>query len=324
MRALKRTFQGVPGYYIALGDGTGKFPSVTFTNSESDLDQVALADFNGDGALDMAFSALADGTNPTLGVLLNDGKGNFASSSPTILSYTEAPIELITADLNQDGKADLVMSTQGLYAASTGADTTQSGIAIYLGNGGWNLRRSRADLGTGYSSCDHGSGLQRRWIPRHPVGRGGRVEPGELPTTTNQFYGASLLLNTGKGSFSPPINTYAAAGVEFLFAGNFYGVGGTDLLFTDALGTSIFYNQGTSTLALSVSGNPVSQGDTVALTATVEASMPSRSVPTGIVTFYDGGERDRERNARWHRSRDVLNECVGSRLERNYRQLCGR
>lgn len=281
---------GVPGYYIALGDGTGKFPSVIFTNSESDLDQVALADFNGDGALDMVFSALADGANPTLGVLLNDGKGNFASSSPTILSYTEAPIELITADLNQDGKADLVMSTQGLYAASTGADTTQSGIAIYLGNGDGTFGDRALISEQGIAPAITVADFNGDGFPDILSGVVEELNPGELPTTTNQFYGASLLLNTGKGSFSPPINTYAAAGVEFLFAGNFYGVGGTDLLFTDALGTSIFYNQGTSTLALSVSGNPVSQGDTVALTATVEASMPSRSVPTGAVTFYDSGK----------------------------------
>ncbi len=281
--------EGVLGYYVALGDGTGQFPKVTFTPTGTDVTQLALADFNGDGALDLALGSTPDGTNPSLEVLLNDGKGNFGTLPPSVISSTEVPIVLSAADINQDGKIDLVMSTEGYYSPDSGQDFTESGIAIYPGNGDGTFGQRSLISEQGVAADITVADFNGDGLPDILSGLVEELDYTVLPSTTQPFYGISLLLNSGKGAFAAPINTFTAGGVGLLAAGNFYGVGGTDLLVADTSGASIFYNQGTSTLALSASNASVSQGDTVTLTAAVAAGMPSRPVPTGVVTFYNGG-----------------------------------
>ena len=277
------------GYYVALGDGTGKFSTAAFTPFGTNLDLVQLADMNGDGALDMILSNLPDGTTPSLMVLLNNGKGNFSRKPPLPISYTEIPVVLQTGDLNQDGKTDLAISSEGVYSPNSNngqVDYSQSGIVIYSGNGDGTAGEptvinpgqipviTLADFnGDGLPDILSALLINLRSAP---------------PSITDPFYGASLLLNTGKGSFAPPINTFVPYGAEILATGNFYGDGATDLLVEDQAGITMLYNQGGSTLTLSASGSSVTQGDTVTLTARLVAAFPSRPVPTGSITFYDG------------------------------------
>ena len=142
------------GVWLGLGDGT--FRDATYYNvGELPLDLVA-ADFNGDGALDLAST---NGISNNVSVLLNAGDGTFAlaatlaagknrhQSSPPILTPTaksisqprmsraiafpcgeasgtgdsalttlatgDAPIDLLAADLDGDGRTDLVTADHG-------------------------------------------------------------------------------------------------------------------------------------------------------------------------------------------------------------------
>jgi hypothetical protein len=72
---------------------------------------VAVADFNGDGKPDIAVSNFD--TN-TIAVFLNDGLGNFGAPIVTTVQLTNAGLNvgsLAVGDFNEDGKADLVVST---------------------------------------------------------------------------------------------------------------------------------------------------------------------------------------------------------------------
>jgi hypothetical protein len=67
-----------------------------------------VADFNGDGKLDVAVSYF-DLNN--VAVFLNDGSGNFGAPIITKVQITNGLGALAVGDFNEDGKADLVVAT---------------------------------------------------------------------------------------------------------------------------------------------------------------------------------------------------------------------
>ena len=113
---------------VFVNQGGGAFQSSgTFTIAtgqcpcagQPDL-QLAFADLNGDGLLDILaqyFYAPTDNTNPqSFTSLLNSGNGNFATGVPVAFTPQDIsdddvgqPLAMQVADFNQDGKADLVV-----------------------------------------------------------------------------------------------------------------------------------------------------------------------------------------------------------------------
>jgi hypothetical protein len=94
---------------IFMGDGTGKFTAninspVAVGRGPSAL---ALADFNGDGKMDLA---VADLSGSTVSVSLGDGTGTF----PTVTDYPvgRSPSAIAVGDFNQDGKLDLAVANR--------------------------------------------------------------------------------------------------------------------------------------------------------------------------------------------------------------------
>ena len=102
-------FTGSGNLSILLGNGDGSFQSPsTLKVKQGGLARspffVAMADFNGDGDLDVVAC-----TDDALGAsfLAGDGKGGFAS--PALISLSDLCQQVLTADLNNDGKADLLI-----------------------------------------------------------------------------------------------------------------------------------------------------------------------------------------------------------------------
>ena len=89
--------------YIRLNDGRGAFP-VQREVSMPNVKALAVADVNGDGALDLVTIGLS-GT--TAHVRLNDGKGNFSPGQELAISPA-TPVALALADVNGDGTLDLL------------------------------------------------------------------------------------------------------------------------------------------------------------------------------------------------------------------------
>ena len=88
------------------GNGDGTFQTPTW-QPESGADSVALADFNGDGKLDVLI-----GYTTGAQVALGNGNGTFqmASQLPIYSSNTGNGIIVRTADLDQDGKPDALVA----------------------------------------------------------------------------------------------------------------------------------------------------------------------------------------------------------------------
>jgi hypothetical protein len=116
--------QGQIAVLLGKGDGTFEAPVISqFTSSGSNFATVnsviGVADFNGDGAVDLAAS---DVLNNAVYILLGNNTGSFTLK--TTLFNGSGPHNVLTADLNGDGHIDLVVG--GVF----GADAT-----VYLGNG---------------------------------------------------------------------------------------------------------------------------------------------------------------------------------------------
>jgi hypothetical protein len=100
-----------------LGNGDGSFgnPITTTTGFNFISYQVAIGDFNGDGKPDIAIT----GGDTNVYILLGNGDGTFASPVAYFAGSTNT---VVSADFNDDGKLDLVVSGN-------------AGIGVMLGNG---------------------------------------------------------------------------------------------------------------------------------------------------------------------------------------------
>jgi FG-GAP-like repeat len=125
---------GTNAVSIFLGQGDGSFDApVQYPTGPMLLSppyhNVLVADFNGDGKLDLSAA-----TDNGIAVLLGNGNGTFQPFTlvPSLLSYDPGDELVALADMNGDGKADVVKATQ------TGL------INVALGNGDGTFQQAQA------------------------------------------------------------------------------------------------------------------------------------------------------------------------------------
>lgn len=178
------------------------------------LEQVAAADFDGDGRIDVA--ALRYGL---VGIYLNQGNYTFAPEVAYALPQTDHR-SLIAADLNADGKADLV--------AANGAGK----VAVMFNQGD-------GTFGTAFSYT----------IPAGSVVATGSVAAADfdgdgvrdLAVTHDQ--GVAVLINVGSGAFQGAVN-YAEPSPYAVAAGDVDADGKTDLAILTPSALHVRRNQG--------------------------------------------------------------------------------
>ena len=108
---------------VYLGNGDGTVQTGVAIEGMSFPSSFALADFNGDGNLDIALASHGDGM---IHVLLGNGDGTFQSALRYKGTLPAGPQLLLAADLNHDGRIDIVASD---------SNNLVWGVALGNGNG---------------------------------------------------------------------------------------------------------------------------------------------------------------------------------------------
>jgi len=120
---------------VLLGNGDGTFQTaVNYGSGGWYTYSVAVADVNGDGKADLLLAnefPIGDYDDGEAAVLLGNGDGTFQTAA-TYLSGGSAATSVAVADVNGDGKPDLVVANCG----ASGTNTCQKGtVGVLLGNG---------------------------------------------------------------------------------------------------------------------------------------------------------------------------------------------
>src|SRR6185312_12067279 len=104
---------------VLLGNGNGTFqPQATFTAGQGPK-FVAVADVNGDGKPDLVVAdAYSSAGGNCIDVLLGNGNGTFAARQSYFTGIIARPFSVAVADMNGDGKLDLVSANEGSNSAS--------------------------------------------------------------------------------------------------------------------------------------------------------------------------------------------------------------
>jgi len=214
---------------LLLGNGDGTFQAAKIVTpalaSNGFLGYLVAADFNGDGKLDLAVPDYGGSAAGKVAILLGNGDGTF--QAPTFLTSGAGSSGLAAADLNKDGKLDLVVANQfgtvdvflgngnGTFNTpivlndlqSVGGCCNFNPIPIVVAVADFNLD-GNLDLFVGANRADNGS-------------------PGNFYSNVN--LGAQLFLGNGDGTFTGPQDYLVGAQTSSLVVGDFNGDGAPDV-----------------------------------------------------------------------------------------------
>jgi Bacterial Ig-like domain (group 3)/FG-GAP-like repeat/FG-GAP repeat len=254
---------------VLLGNGDGTFQTaVTYNPGALYSFSVAVADVNGDGKPDLVVASECldnNCSNGEVGVLLGNGDGTFQ----TAVDYNSGGLyafAIAVADLNGDGKPDLIVTNQ-----CTDNNCTTGLIGVLLGNGDGTFQPATTTVTPVLG------GIQSLVLGDFN---------GDHKLDLASGVGNILVLGNGDGTFQSPIPLGASG--PGIAAGDFNGDGRPDLAVG---GVSVLLNISNgfvfpSTTTVASSTNPSDVGESVTFTTTVTAQVSG--IPTGTVTFSDG------------------------------------
>jgi hypothetical protein len=249
------------------GDGSlqGNVAFLSNTPGFPPLGSAATGDFNRDGSTDIA--VVAGGSNVL--ILLNDGTGKFiaAHNYPVTLPATAFIAWLATADLNHDGKLDLLFTT---------ADSTTgiSNLSTMLGNGD----------GTFAAPTEVIPGIPGILgsVPRVADFNGDHIP--DLAVISQA--GLTIFLGKGDGTFGSPTTFFAGSGPNSIVTGDFNNDGNVDVAVGSSAGLGILLGKGDGTFqpaAFSNSGTFI-----VGATADLRSNGKLDLITPGVISILLG------------------------------------
>lgn len=298
---------------LLLHNGADGFnPVVNFAVSSKPR-ALAAGDFNNDGRTDLVVTHLNDALNKMITILLGNGAGGFAN--PTTFTTDRALTSIAVADLNSDGRADLI---GGSFFVDS-SPPRQGNISVLLGNGDGTfgaVRRFAGDVAasatllfdfngdgrldiaapTGGDSLAvlFGDGMGGLAAPvLYPLQRQGNAGTGprdiargdfnsdgrtDLAVTNRSGLLIEVLLDNGTGQFAPVAGSSAVNPVA-VAVGDYNGDGRDDLA---AVGLGSGFSSGSYTTVLLNNCAP-----SIAVT-TVSAASFARATTSGAIVAAFG------------------------------------
>ena len=133
---------GEPWFILAAGNGDGTFGLPVETSSRFQASSIVAGDLNNDGNLDLAIGVSFFSNGNAVRTFLGNGDGTFVDLERTEFgggSFAGPPRELKLADLNRDGKLDIVGvdgPTNSVRVLIGNGDGTYQSVASYRASGG--------------------------------------------------------------------------------------------------------------------------------------------------------------------------------------------
>lgn len=215
---------------LAASHNSNNFLPPTIFSSNSSASSVAIADVNGDGKPDIIetiYCGQQTGcTNDAVVIFLGDGNGNFHQADEYPSGGSGATFVAI-ADLNGDGKLDLVVSNCAGGATGCGSDGASAGsVGVLLGNGDGTFRPAVTYSTGAYNSSSvaiadvNGDGHPDLLVASQCA-----------DSACNSTGSVAVLLNHGDGSFQAAVNYKSGApGTSSVAVADVNGDGHPDIL----------------------------------------------------------------------------------------------
>lgn len=251
---------------VLIGDGNGTLESVVpYDSGGLAAFSVAIADVDGDGKLDVVATNSGVQGDGSIGVLLGNGDGTFQG----VITYTSTglqPYRVAIADVNGDGRPDLVMVGSSL-------------VAVMLNNTGPHTSTTT----TLTSSANPVNIVEPVTYTANVTGTAGKTLTGTVVFQDNAITIATVPLAGGQAQYTTSYKA-SARGVHSLtasYSGDYYNSVSTSPTLTESVVAP-------SRMRLTSSLSPVLLGQPVTFAATVTSSYGS--IPNGeTIGFYDGG-----------------------------------
>jgi uncharacterized protein (TIGR03437 family) len=248
------------------GDGTfqpGKSEEVGSAISLS-APSFAVGDINGDGKLDLAvgWNSISNGA---VTVVPGNGDGTLAKPLASSLSYQSFPGSLALADLNGDGRLDLVVATGVFQDRSLNAFYSSS-VAVAVGNGDGSFQGSSFFPVLAFPSTRATA----------QVAVGDLNGDGDPDIVTAQ---GTILFGDGRGGF-PSRADYATSASGPVTLGDFDGDGNVDIIMGSGNPTALLGDQNSSATVLFGEGNGAFTAAPVSFAAVGDASAIGQSIIT--------------------------------------------
>lgn len=274
------------GLAVLLNKGDGTFGAAVNYAGPS-FDAIALGDLDGDGRPDLAMASSESGK---IEVLLNLGAGAFdAGPFGEGQSYAAGghPSSVALADLDGDGKADLVVANS---MAAANPQTGGSGGSQGLGSGGAGDAGASTSTGNAGVLINHGDGTFAAVVSYPTGGNPLSIAAGDMDgdgrvdlAAANDNGTVALLHNDGGGTFGAAVTYPAGATSSFVAVGDLNGDGRADVaVVNDNVGVSILLNNGSGALAAAVSYGAGDTPHSIALGDLNGDGKPDLTVAGGI------------------------------------------
>jgi hypothetical protein len=182
---------------------------------------IAAADLNKDGRMDVVVTNPGDAVaKGQVNVIMGNGNGTF--KPPVSIAVGVFPVAVAIADLNKDGKLDLIVVNGGQQSEGF----SPGSVSVLLGNGN----------GTFQPAKDFPVGIRPEALAVGDFNLDGKLDVAVVNhgnfglEQPNDPGSVSILLGTGDGSLKPPVNYPTGGSAPFsLTAADFDGDGVLDL-----------------------------------------------------------------------------------------------
>jgi hypothetical protein len=184
---------------------------------------IAVGDFNGDGRADLAVAAETTGSIPTLVVSVMMGNGNGTFQTAVNYGLTGYPVSIAVADVNGDGKADIVVACYG-----TGTTTY---VNVLLGKGDGTFQGAVSYLVDSGGTADS--------LAVGDFNGDGKPDLAVSISHSTNAGAVDVLLGNGDGTFQTAVPYSVGVYPYTVVAGDFNGDGKADLATVNRLSNTV-------------------------------------------------------------------------------------